>query len=161
MLEAIALAHADFGFSIFDFGFNEALPGAIALFRLACRVLTLVRQDSILVVRRIINDTIAIVSHDRTGVILCQGPIALPFVIGHLAFLLSRSCLLIPHSEFRLPHSAQRIERPQQLPSFGRLVALLPRERRAVIERRAVGPSGVLGRFSGLVLGQQFLEPAD
>ena len=43
----------------------------------------------------------------------------------------------------------------------GRLVAPEPLEPRAEIERRAVGPLGVLDRFDGLLLGQQLLEPAD
>ena len=54
---------------------REALPDAIALCRLACRVRTFVGQDSILVVRRVINDTSGIVSHD--------GP-KIPSVIGSL-----------------------------------------------------------------------------
>ncbi len=37
----------------------------------------------------------------------------------------------------------------------------MPLERRAAIERRAVGPSGVRCRFHDLVLGQQPLKPAD
>src|SRR5208282_279368 len=45
---------------------REALPDAVALSRLACRVRTLVGQGFHLVVRRIINDTIGIVSHDRS-----------------------------------------------------------------------------------------------
>jgi hypothetical protein len=43
-------------------------------------VRTFVRQDSILVVRRIINDTIGIVSHDRTGASLCHRLAVLPFI---------------------------------------------------------------------------------
>jgi hypothetical protein len=37
----------------------------------------------------------------------------------------------------------------------------VPLELRAAIERRAVGPIGVLCRRAGLVVGQQLLEPAD
>jgi len=59
---------------------REALPDAIALSRLACRVPTFVGQDSNLVVGRIINDTIGIVSHDRTGASLCHRLAALPFI---------------------------------------------------------------------------------
>jgi hypothetical protein len=59
-------------------------------------VRTFVGQDSILVVRRIINDTIGIVSHDRTGASLCHWLAAVPFIAAtrlHLA-------LLIPHLQF-------------------------------------------------------------
>ena len=42
------------------------MPDTSALARSVCRVRSLVRQDSNLVVRRIINDTIGIVSDDPT-----------------------------------------------------------------------------------------------
>src|SRR5271166_2257126 len=79
---------------------REALPGAIALSRLACRVRTFVGQDSILVVRRVINDTSGIVSHDRTEHSLCHRLAVLPFIAAtrlHLA-------LLIPHLQFAPRH---------------------------------------------------------
>ncbi|MGA2703258.1 MAG: hypothetical protein ABSH35_19460, partial [Isosphaeraceae bacterium] len=118
---------------------REALPDAIALSRLACRVRTFVGQDSILVVRRIINDTIGIVSHERTGASLCHRLAALPFiaatclhlarliphrqlaprhlafVICHLAFAIRLFCFPIPRSEFLLPHFSKGFERSQQL----------------------------------------------
>src|SRR5271157_820454 len=71
----------------------EALPDAIALSRLACRVRTFVGQDSNRVIRRILSDTLRIVSHDRTGASLCHRLAALPLIAAtrlHLA-------LLIPH----------------------------------------------------------------
>ncbi len=79
---------------------REALPDAIALSRLACRVRTFVGQDSILVVRRVINDTSGIVSHDRTEHSLCHRLAVLPFIAAtrlHLA-------LLIPHLQFAPRH---------------------------------------------------------
>src|SRR5271157_2225107 len=117
---------------------REALPDAIALSRLACRVRTFVGQDSDLVGRRIINDTIGIVSHDRTGASLCRRLAALPFsaatrlhlelalrhlafVICHLAFVICHLAFVICHSSFAIchlpfgichppfPHSAFRI----------------------------------------------------
>src|SRR5271157_5768433 len=72
---------------------KEALPDAIALSRLACRVRTFVGQGSNLVIRRILSDTLRIVSHDRTGASLCHRLAALPLIAAtrfHLA-------LLIPH----------------------------------------------------------------
>ena len=79
---------------------REALPDAIALCRLACRVLTFVGQDSVLVIRRILSDTLRIVSHDWTGAALCHRLPALPFIAAtrlHLA-------LLIPHLQFAPRH---------------------------------------------------------
>ena len=79
---------------------REALPDAIALCRLACRVRTFVGQDSVLVIRRILSDTLRIVSHDRTGASLCHWLAALPFIAAtrlHLA-------LLIPHLRFAPRH---------------------------------------------------------
>src|SRR5271157_443641 len=81
--------------------------------------------------------------------------------ISHLSSAVRHPPSAIPAFPFRIPHSSQRVQRPQQLPCLGRLVPPVPLERRAAIERRAVGPIGVLGRFAGLVPGQQFLEPAD
>ncbi|MGZ3383006.1 MAG: hypothetical protein ACXVBB_22490, partial [Isosphaeraceae bacterium] len=43
----------------------------------------------------------------------------------------------------------------------GRLVAAVPLECRAAIQRRAVVPLGGLGGLDLLMLGQQLLEPAD
>jgi len=53
---------------------REALPDAIALSRLACRVCSRspVGQDSNLVVGRILNDTMRIVSRDPTEALLCH-----------------------------------------------------------------------------------------
>ena len=79
---------------------GEALPDAIALSRLACRVRTFVEQDSDLVIRRIINDTIGIVSHDRTGACLCRRLAALPFIAATRLHLV----LLIPHLQFAPRH---------------------------------------------------------
>src|SRR5208283_5051181 len=45
---------------------REALPDAIALSRLACRVRTFVGQDSNLVIRRILGDSLRIVSYNPT-----------------------------------------------------------------------------------------------
>src|SRR5271157_794214 len=78
----------------------EALPDAIALSRLACRVRTFVGQDSNRVIRRILSDTLRIVSHDRTGASLCHRLAALPLIAAtrlHLA-------LLIPHLQFAARH---------------------------------------------------------
>src|SRR5271157_2189860 len=184
---------------------REALPDAIALSRLACRVRTFVGQDSILVVRRILNDTLRIVSHDRTGASLCHRLAALPFIaatrllalliphlqfalrhleltlrhlelaLRHLAFVIChlpsviRHLTLairlfafpIPRSEFLLPHFSKGFERSQQLSVPGGLVAAVPLECRAAIQRRAVVPLGGLVCLDFLMLGQQLLEPAD
>ncbi len=74
----------------------------------------------------------------------------LAFVLCHLAFAICHLTFPIPRSEFPIPHSLKRFQRPQQLPRLGRLVASVPLERHAAIQRRAVGPSGVLDRFDGL-----------
>ena len=77
-----------------------ALPDAIALSRLACRVRTFVGQGSNLVIRPILSATLRIVSHDRTGASLCHWLAALPFIAAtrlHLA-------LLIPHLRFAPRH---------------------------------------------------------
>jgi len=187
---------------------REALPDAIALSRLACRVRIFVGQDSILVVRRIINDTIGIVSHDRTGASLCHQLAALPFIAAtrlHLALLIphfssppatwsspsaawsspsaiwhssfaichSSSAIwhlpsgichppfLLPHSAFRIPHSAQRFQSSHQLAVPGGLVAALPLECRAAIQRRAVVPLVSLVGRDFLMLGQQPLKPSN
>src|SRR5208283_358444 len=79
---------------------REALPDAIALSRLACRVRTFVGQDYDLVIRRILSDRLRIVSHDRTGASLCHRLAALPFIAAtrlHLA-------RLIPHLQFAPRH---------------------------------------------------------
>ena len=59
----------------------------------------------------------------------------LAFAIRLLAFAICRFSFPIFHSEFRIPHSAQRLQRPQQFPRLGRLVAPVPLERRAAIQR--------------------------
>src|SRR5271157_1923141 len=59
----------------------------------------------------------------------------LAFAIRLLAFAICRFSFPIFHSEFRIPHSAQRLQRPQQCPRLGRLVAPVPLERRAAIQR--------------------------
>ena len=79
---------------------REALPDAIALSRLACRVRTFVEQDSDLVIRRIINDTSGIVSHDRTGACLCHRLAALSLIAATRLHLV----LLIPHLQFAPRH---------------------------------------------------------
>src|SRR5271157_2107275 len=120
---------------------REALPDAIALSRLACRVRTFVGQDSDLVGRRIINDTIGIVSHDRTGASLCRRLAALPFsaatrlhlelALRHLPFVICHlpsaiwhlpsafSAFRIPHSAFRIPHSAFSVALPAFAAALG------------------------------------------
>src|SRR5271157_896906 len=178
---------------------GEALPDAIALSRLACRVRTFVGQDSDLVIRRILSDTLRIVSHDRTGASLCHWLAALPFiaatrlhlalliphlrfaprhleialrhlafvichlpsVIRHLTFAIRLFAFPIPRSEFLLPHFPKGFQRSQQLAVPGRLVAAVPLECRAAIQRRAVVPLGGLVCLDFLLLGQQLLEPAD
>jgi len=136
----------------------EALPGALAPGRLVCRVRTFVGQDSNLVVRHIIYDTIGIVSHLQTGASLCRRLFVLPFVIGNLAFVI---CLFfIPYSEILLPHFPQCLQRSHQLAVPGRLAPAEPLERRAALERCAVGPNGVPGSFDDFVDRQQLLEPA-
>ena len=107
---------------------RQALPDASALARSVCRVRFLVGQDSILVVLRIINDTIGIVSHDPTlaqlwrrlaalafhaatrvhrgllirhpAFVICH----LPSVIRHLPSVIRHLSFPIPRSEFRIPH---------------------------------------------------------
>ncbi|MGA2702944.1 MAG: hypothetical protein ABSH35_17850 [Isosphaeraceae bacterium] len=81
---------------------REALPDAIALSRLACRVRTFAGQASHGVIRRILSDALRIVSRDRTGASasLCHRLAALPFIAAtrlHLA-------LLIPHLQFTPRH---------------------------------------------------------
>src|SRR5208282_1110575 len=70
---------------------------------------TFVGQDSIVVVRRIINDTIGIVSHERTGASLCHRLAALPFIAAtclHLARLIPHRQLAPPHLAFVICHLA-------------------------------------------------------
>ncbi|MGZ3302029.1 MAG: hypothetical protein ACXWO3_14340, partial [Isosphaeraceae bacterium] len=79
---------------------KEALPDAIALSRLACRVRTFVGQGSNRVIRRILSDTLRIVSHDRTGAALCHRLAALPLIAATRLHLV----LLIPHLQFASRH---------------------------------------------------------
>ncbi len=64
-------------------------------------------------------------------------------------------------SPFRIPHSSQRVQRSHQLAVPDGLVAAVPLECRAAIQRRAVVPLGGLVCLDFLMLCQQFLEPAD
>jgi hypothetical protein len=81
-------------------------------------------------------------------------------VICHPAFSIFCRLFLIFCSEFHTPHCSPHVERPQQLARPGRLVALVPREFLAAIERRAVGfVGGIVGR-DGLTLGQQQRKPS-
>jgi len=177
-------------------------------------------QDSNLVVRRIINDMIGIVSHDPALAHLWRRLALLPvttptrphfayviphpasvirhltfairhltfairhltfairhltfairllafvichltFAIRHLTFAIRLFTFPIPHSAFRIPHFSQGFERSQQLPVPGGLVAAVPLECPAAIQRRAVVPLGGLVCLDFLMLGQQLLEPAD
>ncbi len=178
---------------------REALPDAIALCRLACLVRTFVGQDSILVVRRVINDTSGIVSHDRTEDSLCHRLAFLPFIAAtrlHLALLIPHLqfaprhlglalrylafvichlpsvvrhptsvirlfCFSIPHPKIRNPQFPKLFQRSDQLAVPGGLVAAVPLECRAAIQRRAIVPLVGLVGLDFLMLGQQLLEPAD
>jgi len=98
---------------------RQALPDAIAVARSVCRVHSLVGHDSNLVVRRIIKDTIGIVSHDRTLAHLWRRLAALlvttsarpdfASVLRHPAFVICHPALVICHLSFPIPHSAFRI----------------------------------------------------
>src|SRR5271157_4132941 len=153
------------------------MPDTIALVRPVCRVRSLVRQDSNLVVHRIINDTIGIASHDRTLAPLRRHLAALPVttstrphlasgirhpasvirslpsVIRRLTFAIRLFALPIPRSEFLLPHFPKGFQRSHQLAVPGGLVAAVPLECRAAIQRRAVVPLGGLGGLDFLMLG--------
>ena len=85
----------------------------------------------------------------------------LPSVIRHPAFAIRLFCFPIPRSAFRIPHSSKGFERPHQLAMPGGLVAAVPLECRAAVQRRAVVPLGGLGGLDLLMLGQQLLERAD
>ena len=85
----------------------------------------------------------------------------LPSFIRHLTFAIRLFAFPIPRSEFLLPHFSKGFERSQQLTVPGGLVAAVPLECRAAIQRRAVVPLGGLGGLDLLMLGQQLLEPAD
>ncbi len=85
----------------------------------------------------------------------------LPSVIRHPAFAIFLFFFPIPHSEFRIPHFPKGFQRSQQLSLPGGLVAAVPLECRAAIERRAVVPLVGLVGLDFLMLGQQLLEPAD
>jgi len=95
---------------------------------------------------------------------ICHPPFAIchpPSAICHLPFATRILSFPIPRSEFRIPHYSEGFERPQQLSVPGGLVPAVALECRAAIERRAVAPLGGLVCLDFLVLGQQFLEPAD
>ena len=85
----------------------------------------------------------------------------LPSVIRHLGFAIRLFCFPIPRSEFLLPHFSKGFQRSHQLSVPGRLVAAVPLECRAAIQRRAVVPLVGLVGLDLLMLGQQLLEPAD
>src|SRR5208283_3550880 len=95
---------------------RQALPVASSLARSICRVRFLVGQASNLVINRIINDTMGIVSHDPTLAHLWRRLAALAFttptrphlpsVIRHPASAICHPPFLLPHSPFRIPHSA-------------------------------------------------------
>ena len=85
----------------------------------------------------------------------------LPSVIRHLTFAIRLFAFPIPRSEFLLPHFSKGFERSQQLTVPGGLVAAVPLEFRAAIQRRAVVPLVGLVGLDFLMLGQQLIEPAD
>ena len=85
----------------------------------------------------------------------------LPSVIRHPAFAIRLFCFPILHSKIRNPQFPKLFQRPHQLAVPGGLVAAVPLECRAAIQRRAVVPLGGLGGLDLLMLGQQLLEPAD
>jgi len=115
---------------------REALPDAIALSRLACRVRTFVGEGSNFVIRRILSDTLRIVSHYRTGASLCHRLAALPFpaatrlhlarlishlqfaprylelTLRHLAFVICHLAFVICHLAFAIRHPAFAIRHP-------------------------------------------------
>src|SRR5208337_2765190 len=61
-------------------------------------------------------------------------------VIRHPAFAIRLFCFPIPHSKIRHPHFTERFQRSQQLSVPGGLVAAVPLECRAAIQRCAVVP---------------------
>ncbi|MGZ3357505.1 MAG: hypothetical protein ACXVBO_22015, partial [Isosphaeraceae bacterium] len=61
----------------------------------------------------------------------------LPSVIRHLTFAIRLFCFPIPRSAFRIPHSSKGFQRSHQLAVPGGLVAAVPLECRAAIQRRA------------------------
>src|SRR5271157_1072517 len=102
---------------------------AIALAHSVCRVRSLVGQDFSLVVRRFLDDTMGIVSDDRTEASLCHRLAAFPFiastrlhlallirhlefVLGHLAFVIRHLPLVIYHPASVIRHLAFAIRRP-------------------------------------------------
>ncbi len=85
----------------------------------------------------------------------------LPSVIRHPAFAIRLFCFPIPRSEFLLPHFPKGFQRSHQLAVPGALIAAMPLECRAAIQRRAVVPLVGLVGLDLLMLGQQLLEPAD
>jgi len=85
----------------------------------------------------------------------------LPLAIRHPAFAIRLFCFPIPQSKTRNPQFPKRFQCSQQLSVPGGLVAAVPLECRAAIQRRAVLPLGGLVCLDFLMLGQQLLEPAD
>ncbi len=83
------------------------------------------------------------------------------FVIRHLTSDIRLFAFLIPRSEFLLPHFSKGFQRSQQLAVRGGLVAAVPLEYRAAIQRRAVVPLVGLVGLDFLMLGQQVVEPAE
>src|SRR5208337_912741 len=79
----------------------------------------------------------------------------LPSAICHLPFAIRLLAFPISRSEFLLPHFPKGFERPHQLAVPGGLVAAVPLECRAAIQRRAVVPLVSLVGRDFLMLGQQ------
>src|SRR5271157_5730328 len=82
------------------------------------------------------------------------------FAIRHLTIAIRLFAFPIPRSEFRIPHFLTHVHRSHQLALPGGLVAPVPLEFRAAIQRRAIVPLGGLLGLDCLMLGQQLLEPA-
>src|SRR5208337_304183 len=109
-------------------------------------------------VKRGVWSVISLPSHSLTTAPKIRRPAS---VIRHLTFAIRLFCFPIPRCEFLLPHFPKGFERLHQLAVPGRLVAAVPLECRAAIQRRAVVPLGGLVGLDLLMLGQQLLEPAD
>ena len=78
---------------------------AIALGHSVCRVRSHVGRNSDLVVRRILNDTMGILSDERTGASLCHRLAALPFIAAtrlDLALLIRHLAFVIRHLAFAI-----------------------------------------------------------
>ncbi len=97
----------------------QARPDAIPLARSVCRVRFLVGQDSNLIVRRIINDTIGIVSHDpalahlwpRLAALAVTTPTRphLASVIRHLPSVIRDPAYVIRHLSSAIRHVSSAI----------------------------------------------------